>query len=146
MRGTNACLRCVLPGGQSAPQPMSLCLCARVSSILCWLAGAALSPAARRTPVSSLARYNWCLLSFRQDIEFCITSPALCALFSVCTHALVWLSNLLTFSFFHTTPSPSFFLSHSAVTDRAGGPSLPDSCRDDHKRHKDFNLINDQHQ
>lgn len=81
----------VLPGGQSTPQPMSACLRPPVSSILSWLAGPALSPAAHppQAELATLYCDTWCQHKFyicsifMEEQNYTITSPVLCAKFAV---------------------------------------------------------------
>lgn len=120
------------------------------SSILSWLAGAALPPGAHH-------QIYICSIFTRENLFFYVP----CFLFALSRRPSVrivqpslMLSNLLTFSF-HTISSLSlsslssltsfsFFLLHPVVTPvQAGSLSLLSLCRC-HKRHKDLNLINDQ--
>lgn len=86
----------VLPGGQSAPQPISVCLRPPVSSILSWQAGPALSPAAHppQSELTFLYFNAWCQHQFYigclyRGTKLHIPSPFSCAVLAVMSPQLV---------------------------------------------------------
>lgn len=156
----------VLPGGHSAPQPMSVCLRPPVSSILSWLAGPALSPAAHppRAELATLDCNTWrqhkfyiCSITTEEQSStlpllfymlFFLLYPRCTQLVSICmkrtaranasqTH---WPSLIISNHLIHR------HLFHPVLTPvHSGGPSLSLGTRSKcHKRHWDLNLINDQ--